>query len=453
MPADPAPPPATTDHEADFNHWLKDHRADAQHYFNIDPSRPGAALAEMAELGVPLDTWPFVLTPQFLSRGTLAALQTGLTAIFDGIDTVLREKFQHDPGRISEALRLPRRDLHGIASGRDWARIARPDVVFDSSGSPWFVELNAGTPLGGLAMGAVLARMYGAWPAAAAYLRRAGASHVDTVQALAEHLAEVDRLDRSCLMVIAYWGHEDDNMPPHSYRGLVSALGRFGITAVAAAVEDLDLEGEHIRYDGRRVDAIYRFFDESDGTAGVKDDLWRQLMEHVCRDSVSLIGKQGGDVFLDKGMLAILSEAAGSDRLAPSAAERINAALPWTRMLDEVADTIVRQRTTSVLKPADGCCGEGLVFGPVTEQRAWERAIEDAVAGEGRWVVQRVVPPPMAHLASPGPDSVAFSEYSTQTGVFAIGRRFAGAIRRCNPSLGLNVTPSLGAAQGSVHVL
>ncbi|NQE89343.1 circularly permuted type 2 ATP-grasp protein [Nocardia terpenica] len=409
----------------------------------------------MAELSVPLDAWPFVLTPQFLSRGALAALRTGLTAILDGIDIVLREKFQHDPGRLAAALRLPprQRDVYRIGAAQDWARIARPDVVFDSSGAPWFVELNAGTPLGGIAMSAVLARMYDAWPESAEYLRGVGATYVDTVRALAEHLAEVDRLDRSRLMVVAYWGHEDDNMPSHSYLGLVRALGRYGITAVAAAVEDLDLDGEYIRYDGRRVDALYRFFDESDGTPGLKDDRWRHLVEHVDRGSVSLVGNLVGNVFVNKGFLAILSEAAASGSLPSSLAERINAALPWTRMIDDVAETVAQQRSAYVLKPADGCCGEGLVFGPATEQSAWEQAIDDAVTGEELWVVQRVVRPPVLRLASLGTGGMTFSEFSTSTGVFAVGRRFAGAIRRCDPTLGLNVTPSLGAAQGSVHVL
>ncbi|WP_146251009.1 circularly permuted type 2 ATP-grasp protein [Nocardia tenerifensis] len=447
---------STTDHEADFNNWLKDHRADAQRHFAIDPSRPGAALAEMIELGVPIDTWPFVLTPQFLARGTHTALQTGLTAIFDGIDTVLREKFRHDPGRIAEALRLPpwQRNLPWLAPGRDWARIARPDVVFDSAGAPWFVELNAGTPLGGLAMSAVLARMYGAWPAAAEYLRRAGASHVDTVRALAEHLIEVEHLDRSRLMVIAYWGNEDDNVPPHAYRGLVDALARYGVTAVSAAVEDLDLDGECVRLDGRRVDAVYRFFAETDSVPGFDEELWHHLLEHVRRGSVAMIGKEGADVYLDKAFIAMLSEAAGSGHLAAPLPGRINAALPWTRMMvDEFAETVVRRRGDCVLKPADGFCGRGLIFGPATEQRAWEQAVEDAVTGDQRWIVQRVVSSPMVHLASPGLSGVAFADYSTQTGVFAIGRRFAGAIRRCDPSLGLNVAVSLGAAQGSVQIL
>ncbi len=455
MRADLSPGRQTAEPEALFNNWLEEHRTSAESCFRLDQAWPETALTEMAELGVPLGTWPFVLTPQFLSRAAVAALQSGLAAIFDGIDIILREKFCHDPGRLADALRLPdwQRSLYGIAPAQDWARIARPDVVFDGTGTPWFVELNAGTSLGGLAMSDVLGRMYEAWPAAAEYLRRSGASHVDTMRALADNLAAVNGLDRSRLLVIAYWGHEDDNMPPHSYRGLVSELGRYGVTAEVAAVEDLDMEGEHIAYDGRRVDALYRFFDESDGTPGLKDDLWNRMLEHVDAGTVVLVGNMVGDVYVNKAFLAILSEEAGSGRLPAPLAARIGAALPWTRTVDKVADAVAARRSEFVLKPADGCGGEGLVFGPDTDQRAWEDAIETAVSGDGHWVAQRVVRPPVARLASPGPDGMSFEKYTTSTGVFAVGRRFAGGIRRCDPSGGLNVTPSLGAAQGSVHVI
>lgn len=442
------------DWDPQFNDWLRRHQAGAESYFRLDPARRGRALREMADLGVPLDTWPFVLTPQILPASAVAALQSGLTSILDGIDILLREMFHHDPERIADALELPswQHGLYRIAPDQDWARIARPDIVFAATGRPWFVELNPGTSLGGLAMSDVLSRTYDAWPEASDFLRRTGVTHVDTMRALAAHLAAADRLDRSTLVVVAYWGHEEDNVPPHAYRGLVTELGRYGITAAAAAVEDLDIAGQYITLDGKRVDALYRFFDESDGTISLKETLWNRLMEHVEAGTVTLIGNMVGDVYVNKAFLAILSEEADSGRLPTSVAAGIQTALPWTRRVDKVADAIVAQRQDFVLKPADGCSGQGVVFGRTTDQRAWEDAVERAVTDERQWITQRVVAPPVRRLATSTPDGLEFADYTTQTGVFAIGRRFAGGIRRCDPTRGLNVTPSLGAAQGSVHV-
>src|SRR5206468_3622814 len=157
-------------------------------------------------------------------------------------------------------------------------------------------------------------------------------------------------------------------------------------------------------------------------------------------------------IFVNKMFLAILSEAADSGRLPASLAADIRAALPWTRSLDTAADFAATHRTELVLKSADGYGGAEVLFGLDVDQGSWENAIEQALTGQGRWIVQTVVAPPLFELATYDSAGLAFSEYTSSTGVFAIDRRFAGGIHRCDATAGLNVQPSLGAAQGSVHV-
>ena len=444
-------------YERRFNDWLTARGPEVAEFFGLSPTQPGPGLAlrELHALGVPLATWPYVLTPQFLSRREAGLIERGVRAIMAGVDVLLRDRFDHDPGRIGEALRLtpPQREVYRLAPAQDWARIARPDIVFDASGAPWCLELNAGAPLGGLAMSDVLSRIYQAWPDAAALLADLGAIPLSTMDGLAREIAAVERPGPSDLVVIAYWGHEEDNMPPHAYTSLASELRRAGIEAVVSPIEELDLSGADVRLGERRVAALYRFFDESDGTHQLKESHWREIVRHIDSQSVLLIGNFIGLNFINKAFLALLSADADGGRLPSGLARDIGAVLPWTRILDDAtADFALAHRAVLVLKPADGCAGVGVVFGGQTDEADWERGLKAALGAGRLWVVQRLIPPPGATLGYIESGTLRMAEYTWVTGAFFFGRRLAGAIRRCARDAQLNINPSQGAAQGCVRV-
>lgn len=200
--------------ETAFNEMLMKHRDEVASYF--DPSIPGHALGELAELKYELETWRYTLTPQVVSQRELGLLERGVRGVMAGIDFLLAERFQNDSRMLAEVLRLEswKAELFHVARNQDWARIARPDVV-RRDGVPHVLELNAGTWLGGLAESDLLARTIRAWPRADRFLQEAGARSVDTMDALAENIR---KNEPPGLVVIPYWGCGQDNMTP-IYRG------------------------------------------------------------------------------------------------------------------------------------------------------------------------------------------------------------------------------------------
>lgn len=437
--------------------------ADAEMLELFDQHRPGhaTALAELAELGFPLGRWPHLLSPQVVSREAVHELEQAFQAIVGAIDLIIDQDFARDGALLCSRLGLPAQhsELLHVAREQDWARVARPDVIWDGD-CLRIAELNVGTSLGGLAINTLLGRAFRRWHRGLDLVESAGLQEEDTMRLLVDNLLSGAPELRDGLLVIGVWGHEDDNMPPHFYRAFESEFARCGLRAVKAPLEDLDFSGDHVRLRGMPVAALYRFFDESDGKLPEKTRIHREVLHHVRQGSVRLIGDYVGDVFVTKAMLALVSEAADTG-LLPDSAEQIRGALPWTRIVQPrgtLSDGTpvnlllhaVQRQAQLVLKPADGHGGERVVFGGAVSPRSWKNALERAMSDAELWCLQDFVQPWAVRAAEVEDTGLCFADYTAVTGFFFIGRQYAGAIRRAGRGASLNVNPGLGAAQGCV---
>jgi hypothetical protein len=80
---------------------------------------------------------------------------------------------------------------------------------------------------------------------------------------------------------------------------------------------------------------------------------------------------------------------------------RLLAARHTTSPLGERVDLLEHaraERESLVLKPNRSYGGDGVVVGHAVDQGAWEAALDRALAGEGRWVVQQAAPIPVKNF-------------------------------------------------------
>jgi uncharacterized circularly permuted ATP-grasp superfamily protein len=114
-------------------------------------------------------------------------------------------------------------------------------------------------------------------------------------------------------------------------------------------------------------------------------------------------------VLFKKASLAVLTDERNAAMFTPDQQAAIAKHIPWTRVLEPrhtVADGqevdlvpwVSRNRDRLVLKPNDDYGGKGIVLGWTVDQRAWDDAIQTALASPH--VVQQRVPVP--HEAYPG---------------------------------------------------
>ena len=450
-----------------FNRMLVEHSDEAMEFFDPSPASPGRAMGEFVDLGYQLPEWPYTITPQVLSRDGVDLLQRGVESVMAGTDYLIRDTFHDDFGKLAEVLRLEQWQvpLSRIARHQDWARIARPDVIW-TGGAPSLIEVNASTWLGGLGESDLLVRALTGWPRAEHFLDEAGIRPLDTMTALAAHIRSAGRLRPDDLVVVAYWADGHDNMPPVFRRALESQFRRGGLNAVVAPIEELDLDGEHITLDGKRVTALYRFFEEVDAVHSKRTIRWRRLLDHIASERVILIGDFVGDLFANKALLGLLSEAADGGTVPARIASGVRKILPWTRLLADTRTTLdgdsidlldhcSRHRESLVLKPADGYGGADVAFGANMSQHAWTRTIDHALSDSRWWVVQRFAAPPVERLASFHDGQMRLHPARSVTGAFFVGRRYAGGIRRWAHTQEsgegeLNINPVFGAGEGSV---
>jgi hypothetical protein len=123
----------------------------------------------------------------------------------------------------------------------------------------------------------------------------------------------------------------------------------------------------------------------------------------------------------------------------------------WTRLLDDRRTTLpdgeegdlleyVRtQHELLVLKPNRSYGGDRVIIGHLVDQAEWDREIEQALAGNDGWVVQRLASLPVHEFPVVGADGgVHIEPFYTVLG-FAPSKYGLGIIGRCSQKQVVNV--------------
>ena len=243
-----------------------------------------------------------------------------------------------------------------------------------------------------------------------------------------------------------------------------------GVPTVVADPRDLTFDGTALVADGRRIDMVYRRVLVNDVIARADD--CRVLVDAIARGAVCMANAFGCKIPHKKAFFALLTDDAVTGPGGPcplTDAERaiVAAAIPWTRVVEDVRTTSPQQTTVDllayarehreslVLKPNDEYGGSGVTLGWETTVEEWDSALDTAVAASGpaesadrSWVIQRRIPIRRERfLAVSGPPhSVAQRDMLVDFAPYLFRGRQVGCLTRLSGSGLANVTSGGGQA-------
>ncbi|MEO3830327.1 hypothetical protein [Actinomadura sp. B10D3] len=407
----------------------------------------------------------YAASPWMIGPRLARTISSGVRAVLEAIDLLLTDDGLPLPvGRQGLLPEVPGVDASClVASGQDWARSARPDLVVDG-GKAWIVDLNASPWLGGLVEASDLCAAASSQEDVGRVLHDLDARPSMPLRDLVDHLRRTDCPEGAGLLVVSWWAAASDDYPGRYARGLASALTSLGLACAAAPLEALCFDEDGVRLGYQRVGAVYRFFEEDRGEDPARGRVWTSLCRRIADGRVRLVGNFVGDLYAHKGMLALVSEAADEGLLPGPLARTVRTVLPWTRLLaprrcltpsgrlDLVAYALAWPDRL-VLKPADGYDGDGVFFGARLRRSEWEDALHAALHDSHRpWVLQTDVRPPSEEVVISRAGTLAPTPVRSVLGAFFVGREFVGGIRRWSADGRANISPSLGAGDGPVFL-
>jgi hypothetical protein len=190
---------------------------------------------------------------------------------------------------------------------------------------------------------------------------------------------------------------------------------RHGLRVMHADPRELSIKDGEVYYEGNVVDIAYRDYE-------VRDLIRLEAEEGVDVEPIRLlfrenriISSMAGD-FDHKSCWELLTDPALVGKYFTAEERQIfRRHILWTRVLKDRQTTLpegdlgdlleyVREeRELLVLKPSRSYGGDRVIIGHLEEQATWEREIEQALAGEDDWVVQRLAMLPVHEFPVVGP--------------------------------------------------
>ncbi|SOB79695.1 hypothetical protein [Streptomyces sp. 1331.2] len=311
--------------------------------------------------------------------------------------------FDGDVERTCRALGLdPRKaELVGDFQKQSPPRFGRIDAYHDGEALR-VLEFNVGGSVGGQEWVQPLAEMFWADDAFRAFGTAHGLHHLSQTTLLAEALREAaapvcSGRDPVIAMVEGTGGL--DLYAEGSWYLLRRLLEAEGLDCRIGEVQELEVTASEVRFQGRRVDLVYRLFDLDQ----VVDDpdAWRttvRLRDAHRSGQVALWAPLECDLTDNKRFLAYLSDPQLRGHMSQQERDMVDRVLPWTRALVPGAaglDTVVadcrERREHLILKPDGGFAGKGITCGWLVSDEQWAEALQKG-ADEGAVAQQRVVP-------------------------------------------------------------
>lgn len=337
------------------------------------------------------DPIPLVLTPCALPRGELQALGRGARLVTSALVKVARDLIERRPGKArllwshlapleQEALRSRWREAENLLHSRiDW--------FVDAQGEVRALEVNATIP----AMQVYSDAAARGWAEALAPGRAAALErNFSNARWLLDALLGAAREREAPLRVQLL--HREGDPQVTELTALAGLLNDRGIEARTCTPKDVALDGDPHRVLYRHLFARYVEPASPLGQAFLdpgKHGMWNRV-----------------DGWLEtKGLFAELSLQAGADFLSADERAAVEELVPWTRLLDDVADADLGDGDAFVLKKSHDYGGKSVVIGREAGPAAFRQALANARADEpGSWVAQQLVDAPSSErfLCRPG---------------------------------------------------
>ncbi len=212
-----------------------------------------------------------------------------------------------------------------------------------------------------------------------------------------DHLEAIGRRGRTLCFVepkYAADGPAEQEYLAHYYRA------RFGLTVIHADPAELRLVGDEVYYGDTMVDVAYRDYEIRDMLEMEKDGLNMRPLRALFRQN-RIISSVAGD-FDHKSAWEVLTDPRFARYFSAEERQVFRRHVLWTRLLTDRKITLPdgdevglltyarRDQDMLVLKPSRAYGGEGIIMGPAVSASDWEAALQTALTGGERWVVQRL---------------------------------------------------------------
>ncbi|HUJ24661.1 MAG TPA: hypothetical protein VLW85_01495 [Myxococcales bacterium] len=382
------------------------------------------------------DPIPLVLTPCALPRDELAALGRGARLITSALVKVARDVIEHRPEKArllwGHLAPLETEALHGRWREAESLLHSRIDWFVDAGGQVRALEVNATIP----AMQVYSDAAARGWAEAVAPGRSAALARnfsnakwlLDALLLAAQHREQPLRVQLL---------HREGDPQVTELTGLAGLLNDRGIEARTCTPKDVALDGDPHRVLYRHLFARYVELETPLGEAFLDPErhgMWNRV-----------------DGWLEsKGVFAELSLHAEDEVLTGEERAAVNELVPWTRLLDDIADEELKDGDAFVLKKSHDYGGKSVVIGREAGPAAFRQALAKARADPpGSWVAQQLVDAPSSErfLCQPaGARRLALHlDISTYASLIA-GVPDGGSVCRAAPGRVVNIVGGGGVA-------
>ncbi|MBD0742394.1 hypothetical protein [Streptomyces sp. CBMA152] len=392
------------------------------------PTEPTAALlnAELARPDSPLRAIDLQRHPdltdlgcRFLERplvypeSQMRAFEADLLAAVELLVALPTRLFDGDVERTCGALGLSARkaELIGAFEKQSPPRFGRIDAYHDGEALR-ILEFNAGGSVGGQEWVGPLAAAFWAESAFREFGTAHGLHYLDQTKLLARALREAAAplcSGREPVVAMVEGAGGLGLYGDEAWYPLQRLLRAEGLDCRIGELRELDVSASGVRFQGSRVDLVYRLFD-LDQVADAPDTwlITARLQDAHRSGQVVLWAPLECDLHDNKRFLAYLSDPRLRGHMSQDERALIDRVLPWTRALipgaaglDKVIADCRERREHLILKPDGGFGGQGITCGWLVSDQRWADALRRG-ALDGAVVQERVVPreEPVVDLAT-----------------------------------------------------
>jgi len=183
---------------------------------------------------------------------------------------------------------------------------------------------------------------------------------------------------------------------------LKARFEKMGVPVEIADPRDLVFDGKTLSANGKKIDLVYRRVLINDILARPAE--CKALVDAYQANAVCVANNFRCKIPHVKAFFAVLTDERNAGMFSFDEREMIRQHVPWTRVVADVQTAhygehiellafVRRERNKLVLKPSDEYGGSGVTLGWETDERAWDAAIEKAIApNNGCWIVQERIP-------------------------------------------------------------
>ncbi len=271
----------------------------------------------------------------------------------------------------------------------------------------------------------------------------------------------VEKLLATLLATYAEWGGTGapniaildwENLPTsHEFVLLRNHFATHGVRTIICSPDNLEYRDHRLRCGDFEIDLVYKRILIHE-FLGRFDDTHPLTRAYVAHD-VCLVNPFRCKIMHKKALFELLTDDENKNWFTSREQEVIRRSVPWTRRVADrrttregrtinLLDFIRKNRARLVLKPNDDYGGHGLYLGPRLEERAWDEAIQTALAGD--YVVQDAINLRTEEFPIFGETDWSLQPMFVDTNPFLFRGKVCGAMVRLSDSPIVNVTSGGG---------